>query len=360
MAMGSKIDLPRFEVIMQGITATGQTLLGLLEKEIASLQYKRLSACAAYASYRGTLLLRSLLSEYDEADYRWLIGLDDELTDPQALRVARETRGSMTRVSELLRTRPRRRFHPKAYLLDAGSADHTTLIIGSCNMTEAALKTNCEAIAVYRTKHTKEAGVLREYWESLWRFGQPLTEEILEGYAERFQKTPWRDPVVQEEKAGDPAKRPPHIIARALQRSIGNSKLAWIVLGKNTGGGNQLDIVKNLSPFLGLVVNPLDGKTVHLNLVTASGKRQYQVTFTKGMWRFMNLQQGFSQALRPNLREPSPYILVLERPKSSTSISMRLVDKASAEAKRMVENSRKNGFVGMSVPGPSGRRYGWY
>src|SRR5713226_5857167 len=89
-------------------------LLSLMTDEITSNKYTRISACAAYASYRGVVLVRTALSSAGTPKFRWLFGLDDCITDPQAIRVAAGTHNAETRIVAVI---PGRRFHAKAYLL---------------------------------------------------------------------------------------------------------------------------------------------------------------------------------------------------------------------------------------------------
>lgn len=338
---------------VQGTVVESECLLDFMTREVASKSYKRISACAAYATYKGTTLVRSLLSGRNDARYRWLIGLDDAFTDPEALRIAINTYGAETRVAEL--QAKGKRFHPKAYLLDSNEQGTATLIIGSCNLTEAALTKNCEVYAACYAATTLEVNQLRAYWEKLWEVGSPATREKVDEYATRYKAARVRNPAVEAEKSS-PASR--HV-RRAVSGSINSSTLAWIVLGKNTGGGNQLDIVKALAPFLSLVGNPSQGTTQHLHIKSEQGTLDYQMTFTKGMWRFMNLQQGFTQSLRPKANSPSPYLLVFERAQDG-ELSMRIIQRDGDEAKSIMALSAEIGFVGTSVEGSSGRRFGWH
>jgi hypothetical protein len=289
-----------------------------------------------------------------------LIGLDDTLTDPFALSVAMQTNGAQTRVAQLLTKGSKRRFHPKAYLIDGSPAGGATLVVGSCNLTEAALKSNCEVFAAYRAQNAKEADELRAFWDSLWKTGQPLTNDIFDEYRAKFLQKARHEPTVQAEAPSQKPQKQPKHVAKAINESLANSKLAWIVLGKNTGDGSQLDIVKNLGPFLGLPPDPKDGDHCYLEIDTSLGKKNYLMTFTKGMWRFMNLQQGFQEPLRPDLKQPSPYVLVLERLNDGQTIQMRIVPEAEEHAIDMIAHSIDLGFAYESKAGASGRLYGWF
>jgi len=348
------INFQNISISVQGIDEENDSLLSVLKAEIEELGYERISSCAAYASRRGVTLVRGLTSSFPNANYRWLLGLDDSFTDPEALKIAMRTHRSNVRVAELLTQKPKRRFHPKAYLLDSNGSDESTLIVGSCNLTERALKSNCEVFAVYRAKTAEDVERTQAYWNQLWAIGQNATEAIVSKYEERFKRTSQREPNIQEEIS---TEKPSDELKTAIEESIANTTLAWIEFGKNTGGGNQLDIVKNLAPFLGLPRNPNKGDNGFLNIVTDEGLKTYQLTFTKGMWRFMNLQQGFAFDLRPNEESRSPYTLVVKRADDNT-LSMEVV--TTKETYELLTASSESGFVAESVRGTSGRFYGWF
>lgn len=342
----------RATVAIQGTEVGSEPLLDFMTKEVTDKSYTRISACAAYATYKGAVLVRSLLSGQNNASCRWLIGLDDAFTEPKALRVAMQAYGAETRLAEL--QPKRKRFHPKAYLLDSNEEGTATLIVGSCNLTEAALTRNCEVYAACYADTTLEVERLKAYWDSLWKIGRPATEGKIAEYEIRFKAARVLNPAIQAEESTSSRK-----VRKAVNESINSSALAWIELGFNTGGGSQLDIVKALAPFLSLTANARQGTTQQLSIKSKRGTFNYQVTFTKGMWRFMNLQQGFAHPLRPVANNPSPYLVVFERARGGT-LSMRLLLGDGDEGKSVIAISAEAGFVGSSVPGASGRRFGWH
>ena len=348
------INFQNISISVQGIGQENDSLLSVLKTEIEELGYERISSCAAYASRRGVTLVRGLTSSFPNANYRWLLGLDDSFTDPEALKIAIRTHRSDVRVAELLTQRPKRRFHPKAYLLDSNGKEESTLIVGSCNLTERALKNNCEVFAVYRAQSAEDVEKTQTYWNQLWDIGQNATDTIISKYEERFRRTSQREPVIQEEIS---TEKPSDELKTAIEESIATTTLAWIEFGKNTGGGNQLDIVKNLAPFLGLPTNPNLGDSETLTIRTAEGNKQYQLSYKKHMWRFMNLQQGFSFDLRPNAESRSPFTLVIKRSEDN-SLSMEVV--TTKETYELLTVSSESGFVAESVRGTSGRFYGWF
>ena len=72
-------------------TTTGN-LLELLRGKIQSQQYSTAMVCAAYATFRGIKLIRELVNRAPSPVFRWLLGTDDYVTQPQALALAREAK----------------------------------------------------------------------------------------------------------------------------------------------------------------------------------------------------------------------------------------------------------------------------
>lgn len=329
-------------------------LLSLITDEITSYEYTRISACAAYASCRGVVLVRTALSGAGTPQFRWLFGLDDCITDPQAIYVASGMKNAETRTVAVIAGR---RFHAKAYLLDLSARQSATLIVGSPNLTEAALTKNCEGFVLVRAKTRKQTLDLQRYWDSLWGMGEPATKESVSRYEERYKTNRFHHSEVERESS---SALPTSQTTKLVKRSLDTSKLAWIVLGYDTGGGNQLDIVKRLAPFLGLPRDPIQGTTAYLTFNSPLGRKRFQLTFTKGMWRFMNLQQGFRHPLRPNPAQASPYVLVVSRGQADGPPMLAIQRVDSRETENMINESRKKGFVDQSKPDSSGRQFGWY
>ena len=337
----------------QNYDRQSRQLISLIAEEITLYHYTNVCACAAYVSYRGVIRLRAAFSDQRNVTFRWLFGLDDYITDPQAIRVATGTRNAETRLVPIT---PGRRFHAKAYLLSGSTSEAASLIVGSANLTEAALTKNCEAFSVIRANNNPQVTALENYWDLLWQMGRPASSQSISQYEDERRRRRIRYSEVNRESTAVPANPKTN---RLVRQSLPTSKLAWIDLGFNTGGGNQLDIVKKLAPFLGLPSNPSEGATSYLTFDSPLGRKRFQLTFTKGMWRFMNLQQGFREPLRPDIRKRSPYVLVISREKAGDpTLSIQRV--GSEDTKRMINESRKNGFIDSSVRGPSGRLFGWY
>jgi HKD family nuclease len=342
-----------YKAYIQATTTKNDEFISILREEVLKRKYAIMSICAAYASYSGIILIRELLSHFSENRSRWLIGLDDHISDPNAIRIALGMRNADVRIAKML---PKARFHAKVFLLETLDHDRATLIIGSNNLTESALVKNCEAYVYRRADSKSEVRELRSFWDHLWKQGRQATEDIIAEYErQRKKKRPQISDVENESALKRSLRKKKETSAAMLQ----TTSTVWIELGKNTGGGGQLDIVKHIAPFLGLPDSPSQGQTAQLKMRTPKGFKTFNLTFTKGMWRFMSLQQGFVQPLRPNLNKPSPYILVIGYSNGNKISTMSVIKNNSKEANELIDRSHLTGFVGKSVPNPHGRNFGW-
>ena len=347
-----EISLNNISIFSQA-TDDNSKLVDILESLVEKYAYKRISVCSAYASSSGVKLIRGLFT--NEVEFRWIIGLDDAFTEPAALIIANETYNSKLLVVERQRTH-RHRFHPKVYLLDSNENDDATLIVGSANMTEPALTKNCEAYTVIQAQTDEDTDKFQEFWNSLWKIGEPLTEDLLADYKIRYKRRPPENPIEREKRT---TKSDKNRIKRATQQSINNARLIWIELGSMTGyHWEQTDIVKNLAAFLGIPQEYDIDDEFYININSPNGIVEHTLMFKKGMWRFMNLQQAFQQVLKPNPLKTSPYILVVDR--KNDEYKMRILNINSDEAKIIRDRSNETGFIGKSVNSIYGRYYGWF
>ena len=327
-----------------------KTLNQSIRNVIKKKGYKRISVCSAYATRQGVLHIRSIAKALNELEYRWLFGLDDFITEPAAIKMAMKTSQSEIRVVKMM---PKARFHAKVYLLDRNTKNSATILIGSNNLTGAGLNNNCVAFVVIHSGKGRSKQKMVSFWNSLWKIGKKITVEELKEYEKKHKKKRQKNPTVTAESAVNLKN---HKLRNA---SMLTSSLMWIELGRNTGNGNQLEVVKDLAPFLGFPPNPSVGDSVNLPMKSIQGIKIYRVSFVKGMWRFMSFQQGFSAPLRPDLSKPSPYSLVIERKNSNQILEAKIVRNMSGEMNRLRLDSKQFGFIGSSIPGPYGRKYGW-
>ena len=170
-------------LISQG-GAGNQTLEKALSASCGTGQFDRLDVAVAYATLPGVEALKLALGGIPERS-RWVVGLDDAITQPEALEYIAGLAGSELRVVELM---PARRFHPKMYLLWSSSAEaKATAAIGSGNLTVNGFSENGETAVVLAAEAEEDANELKQQWQDMWDLGHSSTEEELAEYRELFE-----------------------------------------------------------------------------------------------------------------------------------------------------------------------------
>jgi hypothetical protein len=112
-----------------------------------------LKVAAAFATESGAEELRRNIiraAAFDAIDKEWLIGVQDGVTQPEALRRLRAVRRSDVRIpfgAEALRSPSLRAstfFHPKMYYFENSATGRVCLISASANLTYRGLRNSVE------------------------------------------------------------------------------------------------------------------------------------------------------------------------------------------------------------------------
>ena len=237
--------------------------------------YSALFCAMAYASRNGAADLANALKgpSWENADKRWLIGIDFGTTEPAALEFLSRLPKSKVRVPNgsavLARPgfMPQRTFHPKSLVLYDRSGAPTGLVVGSANLTRNGLSNGTEMSVAYqwpRTLSELEKRILAQckpgilLLERLWRAATPL-EEVLGEY-QRLWSTSARSRRSVEDDVTTPEERPDlagviiHGVEAAL---IASARALWTSPGgisRNRGPsapGSQLDLPRGCRVFFG-------------------------------------------------------------------------------------------------------------
>ena len=143
----------KWKLISQGGSAD-HTLGKALTASSASGNFDRLDVAVAYATLPGVKALALAVGGIPQVS-RWVVGLDDAITQPEALEFISQLPGSELRVVKLT---PSRRFHPKMYLLWSSSEkSKAAAAIGSGNMTVNGLRKNGEVAVILTAEAIKDA-----------------------------------------------------------------------------------------------------------------------------------------------------------------------------------------------------------
>lgn len=159
----------------------GFNLLTQLHKEL--LECEEFYFSVAFITQSGLICLKEILSQLNKKNIRGYILTTDYLyfTEPRALQ-------ELMRFSNLkIRIYTQDNFHTKGYIFK--HADYYSLIIGSSNLTQGALKANKEwNLKVNSTEQeTICQEILHEFW-LMWGKSVILTDEWLQNYQKHYRQ----------------------------------------------------------------------------------------------------------------------------------------------------------------------------
>ena len=169
---------------------SGFNLLTQLHKEL--LECEEFYFSVAFITQSGLICLKEILSQLNKKNIRGYILTTDYLyfTEPRALQ-------ELMRFSNLkIRIYTQDNFHTKGYIFK--HADYYSLIIGSSNLTQGALKANKEwNLKVNSTEQeTVCQEILHEFW-LMWGKSVILTDEWLQNYQKHYRQKQENSPAEQ-------------------------------------------------------------------------------------------------------------------------------------------------------------------
>jgi HKD family nuclease len=248
-----------------------------------------------------------------------IVTTDFHITEPSALAYMR-SREISVRLSRLKGSN----FHPKLYA--SVSKDAVDALVGSPNLTLAALTDNVEAATVSQLSDRRHFG---RSWQELLSNSVELTDKLLERYERERRRKP---PHVRPDREPTPITRLPAnnltTFPKAVEAGLqpANFSAMWVEVGKPSGGSdNQLEPPRGTHLFFGLG----GGGGAHLigRPVLVSGGREWKdcdLTWhgqekMNQMTRFNlpTLQQGGFSYVKSTvlfMREGSRYRLIVAQP----------------------------------------------
>jgi len=147
---------------------------------------------AAFSTESGVRELRSRVigaAKFDAADKRFLIGIQEGVTQPDALRRLQGLTASAVRVpfgrqalaSPTLRAPTF--FHPKLYYLENTSTGEAQLLSASANLTYRGLRASVEQFLAWSGATTNtEAVAFTDWWDGLWGLADVATPAFIRTY----------------------------------------------------------------------------------------------------------------------------------------------------------------------------------
>lgn len=351
----------KWTLISQG-GAGDQTLGKALAASSGAGQFDRLDVAVAYATLSGVKALALAVGGIPQAS-RWVVGLDDAITQPEALDYIAQLPGSELRVVKLT---PARRFHPKMYLLWASTEDgKAAAAIGSGNMTVNGLRKNGETAVVLTADSTAEAKALKGQWQEMWELGHPPTDPELAAYKELFKKAKKQRKKIsdlgaapQEPEASETVDEEP-----TFNGEPKSARVAWLEVGSASAGGRDLEFPKAMMPYFALT-----GSKEARKFITVDGQK-HALEFTKrvqnDMWRLMFSSASIQSAINRTTMRPtsganrSDLAVVFRRRLGTNEFDLQLLEISSPAFKNLVAQSKAIHGEFVTTTAPGGRRYGY-
>jgi len=252
------------KIFIQNSRCPSQILFAFDEVADASVQQVRWAV--AYSTQSGCKRLVDHISArmgkfgWEASKKQFITSLDFGLTDPGALEFLSglpESEVFITNTEVLGKPGllPCKAYHPKLYLFDA--AESTGYVVGSANLTESALITNTEVVAVGKEK--PDNATWNDVWAELLLNTTPLTTALISQYRRK-----WVHPKRRAVEP-DPKPRPPEIkpgdktVFWEAIKTVGFSPMAfnhfWVEAGSMPSGGsrNQLELPRGANRFFGFI-----------------------------------------------------------------------------------------------------------
>jgi len=199
----------KIEVVSQG-GANALSVAAALKPHALTGLYDRLDVAVAYATDPGLRALGLILEGWPP-ESRWVVGLDDAITQPAAINRLQALPGADVRIAKLT---PVRRFHPKLYhLWSSANRAHSLLLVGSANMTERGLHKNAEIGVLLEAESEVETLQAHAAFTELWNLGRAPTAAEIEAYKELYDVAAAARKTVADRGAAPPPSRPNAAVA---------------------------------------------------------------------------------------------------------------------------------------------------
>lgn len=339
------------------------TVLSALQQSVGSSEMLEVFVGAAYATVSG---IRTLLTAVPDArgttTYRWILGLDDLVTQPGALELCKQMPRSTLRVAELHQRGAR--FHPKVILFKGSRDSDAMLCIGSANLTREGLLRNCEAVAIHQAESLSDLQLLQSVADATWNQGSSLSDQRLTEYKAQYESAQAARPLlVDSSEQAVPSTTQPRPVLESDNALVDPAiaSTCWIEVGKATAMGRELEFKAEQALFFGL--NPRGEAPQERVFVTSDGQRtslrlKYQ---QNAMWRLQlnNSVPEVDHGLRPYESGGlgrSPFVAVFQRVGQAGEYSLRFVLVTDPEYRQIQQRSLRLGTLGST----SSRQYGWY
>lgn len=337
--------------------ATG-TLAHLFRSKIHGNSYDKVCVAVAYMTISG---LRSLLtafgSEFPHGS-KWLIGLDDFITQPGAIDAVLGLPGVEVRCASFNAVGAR--FHPKVYIFQQNGRRQGLAILGSANLTAQGLSGNGEANVLLQLQNKVDSSQVDVLWRSIWAQGSKYSSEDHDKYKKQYYVARMARP--KPTSAHKPIAAGMVILSSdAAEIDPLQANTCWIECGYVTALGREVELKSEQGIFFGLA--PTGEAPAFFDFVVSSGavvrlRLKFQANH---MWRLQltNEVPEVAAGLRPVMPtgalDRSPYVLIIDRTNTVNVFDLRFIKLNSKAFRKIVIDSKSFGTYGKTIA----RQYGW-
>lgn len=340
-----------------------ESVEALLTNIAAQTTWQKISVAVAYCSVAGARLFYEVVQRSNPtASFRWLLGLDDFITQPGAIDFCKALPNSTLKVY----CSPDRhsRFHPKIYLFHKTvNPNHASIVVGSANLTAAAFTKNYEAVSVIKASTQADINSMNASFDAAWECAITPSVAFLKKYTTQFNKhRPVTRFVLASDTKPEKARKTTEVLSTdSAERDPALSNICWIEVGKNTAMGRELEFKSEQALFFGLARG---GGAPEMRQFIVSDGRQIQLRLKyqgNAMWRLQMTKDipEVARGLRPIVGgklQRSPYVAIFKRHPQNGAFGLSFVKASSTRFERVKACSKRLGTIGST----SSRQYGWY
>lgn len=352
-------------LVAQG-RAPGVSLTAALQEALIGIDVNRLDVAVAYATVSGIIALEKAVTAFPGVS-RWVVGLDDAITQPEAIVRLMNMPGATVRLASL--AAQGRRFHPKVYCLWSTTApERCVLSVGSGNMTLNGLRKNGEVAAILSASSAQESDDLKAIWAEMWELGAPATLEKLAEYESRYKLARKARKAVTAAGAAPPDPEPNEPVNDevVLNGDPTTAAFAWLDAGSATAQGREVELPRAMVPYFG--VGPQTASPVQLRLRLANGRVDLlplTMREDNSMWRIAftsaSINAGTGRnTLRPVAGGNRSDLAVAFARTGKRRFDLEFVPLGSARYQSLVTKATAAGAYHRTRKTPDGRSFGFF
>ncbi len=348
------------DLIAQGEVG-GETFTSSLKGVLDGKNLDRLDVAVAYATRSGLNALRNAANGFPNLT-RWVVGLDDAITQPLAIEDIVGLPNSMVRLASL--SGQGRRFHPKVYCFWSSEDDASCIcVIGSANMTMHGLNRNGETGVILVAENRVDAERLKAAWTSMWALGEDFSVARLDDYKQFHAKV--RKAQRRIAKIGAvPSQLEAEEPLLQFDGRPETANCAWTEGASPSAGGRDLEFPRKLMPFFNLTQSPI------IKRLRMSTGEVFELTFTKRednqMWRLLFSRDSIQAAVERDSLRPvhgnlnrSDLAIVFTRAEDNADYDVRMVVIGSPEHQNLINESEVANAL-YRTRDPGGRYFGFF